>query len=422
MTKSKSLNQWLWKWHVIAGLVCLPFIAILCITGSIYLFKSNVNNYLYHDARFVSAPENATPRLYSDQLNSVKALSDHRIMSVTLPSSSEQATAFRRHAKGHSQNMVYVNPYTNQVSGIYQQEQTFMYTARKLHGELLLGRPGSLFVELVASWFIVLALTGIYIWWPVKRFSLKGFFVVRRTQGRRTFWRDMHSVLAFWMSLLMLVILAGGMPWTEVFGDNLKWVQKQTNSGYPTHWRDAKGLSSNADLSSAGTIPLDQVAAISKARGLDGKVSIKFPVSSKGVFTITNQARWLDDQQVIHVDQYSGDVIKALKWEQVGMLVELRQIFMRLHQGEYGKLNLIVVLIVALTFFVATAASLISYLIRKPKGQWGLPKAPASFKVGLTIVTMIALLALLFPTFGASLVLILLVSRLQGLARIARSV
>lgn len=422
MTKSKSLNQWLWKWHVVAGLVCLPFIALLCITGSIYLFKSNLNNYVYQDARFISVTENAKPALYADQLNSAKKYSDQHIVSVTLPSAVEQATAFREHSKGHSQKMIYVNPYSKQISGTYEQKHSFMYTVRKLHGELLLGLPGSLLVELVASWFIVLALTGIYIWWPAKRFSVRGFFAVRTKQGRRTFWRDMHSVLAFWMSLFMLIILAGGMPWTEVFGDNLKWVQEQTNTGYPTHWREAKGLSSNADLSSAGTIPLDQVVAISKTRGLDGKVSIKFPVSSKGVYTITNQARWLDDQQVIHVDQYSGDVIKALKWEQVGILVELRQIFMRLHQGEYGKLNLIIVLIVALTFFVATAASLISYLMRKPKGQWGLPKAPASFKVGLTIVTMIALLALLFPAFGASLVLILLVTRLQGLARLARPV
>ena len=416
MNKSKQLNQWFWKWHIIAGLVCMPVIALLCITGSIYLFKSNFNDYVYQDARFVSAPESAERASYSDQLNAAEAASDHHIMSVALPTSTERSTAFRQHAKAHSVNLIYINPYTNEVSGIYQQQQSLMQTVRKLHGELLLGLPGTLFVELVASWFIVLVLTGIYIWWPAKQFSIKGFFKVRRKQGRRIFWRDMHAVLAFWMSLFMLIILAGGMPWTEVFGDNLKWVQKQTNSGYPQHWRNAKGLKSDIQLASTNsTISLDRVVAIAKDHDLLGEITIKLPQDDSGVYTISNRALWLDDQKVIHVDQYSGAIVKALNWTQVGILMELRQVFMRLHQGEYGKPSLIAVLLVALTFFVATVSSLTSYLIRRPKGEWGLPRAPESFKVGLPVVIIITLLAILFPIFGASVVLIILVSWLTTL-------
>ena len=36
--KNRQLNQWLWKWHFIAGLISLPFVALLAITGGIYLF------------------------------------------------------------------------------------------------------------------------------------------------------------------------------------------------------------------------------------------------------------------------------------------------------------------------------------------------------------------------------------------------
>jgi len=415
MNKSKHLNQWLWKWHIVGGLVCMPVVALLCITGSIYLFKDNFNDYVYQDARFISALESAKVVPYADQLNAAREFSDHPIMSVTLPVSSKQATAFRQHAQAHSRNIVYVNPYTNVVSGTFQQKQTLMYTVRKLHGELLLGKPGTLLVELVASWFIVLVLTGIYVWWPARGFSIKGVFSVRRNQGRRLFWRDMHSVLAFWMSLFMLVILAGGMPWTDVFGDNLKWVQKQTNTGYPQHWRNAKGLASapQAASTTGKTVSLDQIAALAEIRDLPGTITIKLPKGRDGVYTISNRAFWLADQQVIHVDQYSGEVIKALNWTQVGILMELRQVFMRLHQGEYGKLSVIAVLLVALTFFVATVASLISYLIRKPKGEWGLPQAPESFKVGIPVLVAIGILAIVFPMFGASVILTLVFTKLK---------
>ncbi len=420
MKKSKHLNQWFWKWHIIAGLFCMPIIAMLCITGSVYLFESHFNNYAYRDARFVSVPDGDKNVSFATQLKVAQEYADHPIMSVTLPASDEQATAFRQHAKAHSRNLVYVDPYTNIVNGTYRQKETLMYTVRKLHGELLLGFPGTLLVELVASWFIVLALTGIYVWWPAGGFSnigsmVKGFFAVRTKHGRRVFWRDMHSVLAFWMSVFMLIILAGGMPWTDLFGDNLKWVQKQTNTGYPEHWRSSKGLESNTQEGSSTRISLDQVVEISQTHHLPGEITIKFPDDESGVFTLSNRAPWLEDQQVLHIDQYSGDVIKALTWNQVGILMELRQIFMRLHQGQYGVLNLVIVLLVAITFFVATMASLISYLSRKPKGEWGIPKAPENFRIGMPILTAIGVLAIVFPMFGSSVILILLTSSIGRL-------
>jgi uncharacterized iron-regulated membrane protein len=94
--------------------------------------------------------------------------------------------------------------------------------------------------------------------------------------------------------------------------------------------------------------------------------------------------------------------------------MELRQIFMRLHQGEYGRINLIVVLAVTLTFFFATLASLTSYLMRRKKGTWSIPNVPESFKVGIPIIVIIALLGIVFPAFGASVVLILCIQQYRG--------
>ncbi len=418
-SKPRGLRQWLWKWHVIAGLFCLPVMAMLCITGSIYLFKDNYNDYRYQDARFVDASSSTSMASYQEQLETAQEFSDHPIMSVTLATDANQATQFRKHAKAHARNLVYVNPYTNEVSGTFEQPESLMYTVRKLHGELLLGQTGSLVVELVASWFIVLAITGICIWWPTRSFTDKngsirkgGFFTVRRKNGKRVFWRDMHSVLAFWMSIFMLIILAGGMPWTDLFGDNLKWVQKQTDTGYPKHWRNAKGLSSQITSENQTSLALDKIVEIANDKNLEGTLTIKLPQEAKGVFSVSNTAFWLEQQQVLHIDQYSGELIKELTWQQVGILMELRQVFMRLHQGEYGIANLVAVLLVAMTFFIAILASLISYFIRKPKGELGLPKPPNGFKPDKLVFVAIVILALLFPAFAISAALIGIVSLL----------
>ena len=43
--RSQLLKQRLWRWHFLAGLVVCPFAILLSISGSIYLFKPQIDNY-----------------------------------------------------------------------------------------------------------------------------------------------------------------------------------------------------------------------------------------------------------------------------------------------------------------------------------------------------------------------------------------
>ena len=398
MMKQKNINRWLWKWHVIGGLISLPFLFFLAVTGAIYLFKADYNNAIYDSVKWVEPIEGAIVQPYSKQFAAVQQQTDHHIVQVLIPESDRQATGFRVHGKGHSRDVFYVNPYTAQVTGRIQQKQTLMYKVRKLHGELLLGQGGEWFVELIASWAIVLVLTGLYVWWPARKFSLASFFVVRTGKGRRTFWRDVHAVFGFWLSLFLLIILAGGMPWTDIFGSQLKWVQAKTDTGYPRHWRSGKGLKSVEKASADhSALSLDSMVAVALQQKLDGVITIKLPRKSDDVFSVSNRSFWLRDQQVFHFDQYTGDTLQSYRWSDVGILMELRQVAMRLHQGEYGFANWLLVLIVALLFAVSTAAGLISYLLRKPEGRWGIPTVPEQFKVGKFLFFGIVGLGVLFP-------------------------
>src|SRR3546814_9164783 len=87
-----------------------------------------------------------------------------------------------------------------------------MAWVRSIHGQLLLGKRGSWLVELAASWAIVLVLSGLYLWWPRGR-GFAGVVWPRLKGGRRMFWRDLHAVTGFWISGLVLVLLATGLHW-----------------------------------------------------------------------------------------------------------------------------------------------------------------------------------------------------------------
>ena len=51
---SSALYRAVWRWHFIAGLLVLPFVIILAVTGGIYLFKDEINNAAYRDLRIVA--------------------------------------------------------------------------------------------------------------------------------------------------------------------------------------------------------------------------------------------------------------------------------------------------------------------------------------------------------------------------------
>ncbi|MDO7086392.1 PepSY domain-containing protein [Pseudocolwellia sp. AS88] len=412
MTKNNTLNQWLWKWHIIAGLLTLPFMLLLALTGTVYLFKDNINNQIYQDTKFIT-PTSINKLPLSKQLEAAQGATQAEIVDLTLPKLADEATVFKVATEGWMNNDLYVDPYTAKVKGVIEQDQTLMHTVSTLHGELLLGKAGTTVVELVASWFIVLILTGLYVWWPKKNSGLAGFLTIRFSRGKRILFRDLHSVTGFWLSIFMFIILAGGMPWTDIFGGQFKWLQNQTNTGYPQHWTNSRGLNSNnlsgsndINVNTISPLSLDEVANIAQSYKLGGDISIKLPLSDEGVYTISNRALLLRDQHVIHIDQYSGSPIKSLQWEQVGIMMDLRQVFMRLHQGEYGLVNWSVLLAVALFFIMSTVAGTVSYFMRKPQGQWGIPKVPERFRVDKVLVAFIILLGVVFPLFGASLITI----------------
>jgi uncharacterized iron-regulated membrane protein len=403
---SSQLNRWLWKWHVIAGLLSLPFVILLTITGTIYLFKADLNNIIYEDIKFVEVPETSKALSLSLQKKAVTVYTQQPIIKLFLSLGSNEATGFQIKSHDRTVHIVYVNPYTAKVTGDIKQTDTLMYTIRKLHGELLLNKPGTLLVELVASWFVVLLITGLVIWFPLKKTSLGGFFTIRLKSSKRLMWRDIHAVFSFWVSIILLIIIAGAMPWTDVFGSQLKWVQKQTSSGYPILWRKNTTLESSMFGSK---LSLDDMMKIANKQQLLGQITMTLPLSDQGVFSVSNRSFWLSDQQVLHIDQYTGAIIKKLTWQDVGFLMDVRQVFMRLHQGEYGRPNWWILLGTCLLFFTASVGGVMSYLTRRLSGQLGLPQVPETFKVGYIVLFIIGGLGVVFPLFGLSVVLIILI-------------
>ncbi|MEM8907992.1 MAG: PepSY domain-containing protein [Bacteroidota bacterium] len=397
--KNSNLNKWMWKWHIIAGLISLPIVLLLSVTGFIYLLKEPYEAPQKETLKKVLAEGERLS--YQEQWELAKTHAVKPPSKLVLPQKMDEATEFVS-GKHSGRSNLFLNPYTGAVQGEIVLQQTDMHKVRKLHGELLMGSFGTKIIELVASWMIVLILTGIYVWWPKNQWRLAGFFTIRTQAGSRRTWRDLHAVTGFWISVLLLITLAGGLPWTDVWGSAFKEVQRLTNRGYPKTWKGRKLQSQENGV----PLSLDKMVVQAKTLNWPGKVSIHLPQSAKGVYSVSNRTQDLNQQKIAHFDQYSGQLLVQHDWEEVGSLMRGRQWAMRFHEGLLGNWNWWVMLLMAALFTLSSTAAIFSYVLRKRRGSWSLPVVPAQFQIGRGILVLVVLLGILFPLFGVSLVLI----------------
>ncbi|GAA0726097.1 PepSY domain-containing protein [Aquimarina litoralis] len=406
--KNKKLNQWLWKWHVIAGLVSAPFIILLAITGCIYLFKDIYEKPTREPIKAVKPLH--TSFSYEAQKRVADSILGKSHNAMLVSTKNTQATEFISGRFGHKKS-IYINPYTNEPTGRITATDGLMYTVRKLHGELLLSSTGTLVVELIASWMVVLLLTGIFIWWPARNWRLQGFFIPRWKKGKQVLLRDLHAITAFWISGLLLLVLAGAFPWTEVVGSNFKTVQKVTGTGFPKSWMGI-GIE---EPSNDKKISLDKIVAKAKTLNLSGEVRIDFPKGPNGVYSVGNTYYPdLSLQQKFHFNQYTGNLSLHQNWNEVGVLMRGRMWVMAFHQGQFGPWNWWLMLFSAILLTISSITAIFSYFSRKPAGKWMVPKVPKSFVVSPVVIFVIALLAIVFPLFGLSVLLILVVEKFQN--------
>ncbi|WP_232313219.1 PepSY domain-containing protein [Paenibacillus sp. P22] len=231
-----ALYQTVWRWHFYAGIIFAPFLILLAFSGSMYLFKPQIEGYLYKD--LLTVREVGASRLSPDQL-SAAVKQQHpglSIQSITLPDDAKSTVTFSVMNEG-AQAVLYADPYDGKVYGMMNAEKTFSSFFKKMHSQLLLsGTLPNRLVEMAACWGIVLTVTGLYLWWPRGRFSIWGTVLPRLgKRGSRPFWRDLHAVPAFWLSLFILILIATGLPWSGVLGGQIDRAANATNTNTPPY-------------------------------------------------------------------------------------------------------------------------------------------------------------------------------------------
>jgi uncharacterized iron-regulated membrane protein len=224
----------LWRWHFYAGLFVMPWLMVLAITGTLYVFQPQIEPWLYHD-RMVVAASNA-PRLSEQTLMERAAASlptGAQISSVEVDRDPARSAEFIFRLPGGERESVYVNPYTGVVLGTLSVEHRFMKQVRELHRALLLGKPGALLMELAGCWTLVMLATGLALWWPRGGATWANALRPRLQLRGRPLLRNLHGVAGLWLAAGGLAFVLTGLPWSGSWGKQFKALATHAGMGSP---------------------------------------------------------------------------------------------------------------------------------------------------------------------------------------------
>jgi len=441
-------HRTVWRWHFYAGLFCIPFVLWLATTGTIFLFKPQIERFLDRPYDHLTIAQRAT--VNAQVQAAVAAVPGSTLDAYQLPRT-ETSAAQVLVDKGTEQFRVYIHPQTLAVLKLDNEDHRLENVVKKLHGELMIGKYGSWIVELAASWAVIMIVTGLFLWWPSKTRGLGGVLYPRLRQGGRTFWKDIHSVMGIYVSFFALFLLFTGLPWAKSWGGYLKAVRRYSaghfvQQDWTTSSADvlaaraartggaasAPGAASSStmagmDMGEGGSrwkrkasslkgpdayVPIDTMVAAVAPLNLAYPVLVSPPAKAGGNWTAKSDTQDRPLTVDLVLNPTTGAILKRTDFNSKPWLDRIIGTGIAAHEGAlFGLANQLVSLFTTVGLVTLSLSGLIMWWKRRPEGVLGAPTPIRRVRFSAGLIAILVMLGLYFPFLGGSMILVALAER-----------
>lgn len=434
---AQRLYRAIWRWHFFAGLLAVPFMISLAITGGLYLFNDEIDASLFRYRNYVTVGSaELAPSAIAEK--AVSAVPGAKFSTYRTPAGADRSARVTVSTEA-GKVLVFVDPYTGDVLDTVGAAEEFNQVVEDLHSLDYFGTSWERIIEVVAGFAIVLTLTGIYLWWP--RSQTGGVVSVRGTPARRVFWRDLHAVTGIFASVVILFLAFSGLLWSGFWGAKVNATLTANGMGYPVELWDrvphsmlvttdvlpkASWLMENAPVPES-TMPtggqtalppigLDNAVTIANAAGMLPGYDLSPPSGETGVYTAAIFPADLDYERTIHIDQYTGERLVDTAFADYPATGKLIEWGINVHKGqEWGLFNQLLMLSTCFVVIAMSVSAVVMWWKRRPKGRIGVPPAPRETRIYLGLWAIAAVFGVLFPLTGLTILAMIVLD--QGVIR-----
>ncbi|GMQ30920.1 PepSY-associated TM helix domain-containing protein [Algoriphagus confluentis] len=295
----KSIRKVFNDIHLYAGLTCGLIVIVVCLSGTIYVYNTEIREFFDSERYFVEA---GGSKLSLDELRArVEAELNAEVTGIQVYSRENRTVQISAKKQGEERAVSYfVNPYNASILADNSEKtatEEFMGYVFSLHRWLLLDRVESPILESMGNrdlgrfingvatlLFLLGVLTGIVIWFPQKVKNWKQGLKVKWSGNWKRVNHDLHNTLAFYSLIFLFLMAVTGPFWSY------QWYREGWQKTWDTYQAPKSNESSEVkkeveepvEMAALGTISLDEVVLAGNA-SLDYKGNIRISLPEKPV-------------------------------------------------------------------------------------------------------------------------------------------
>jgi uncharacterized iron-regulated membrane protein len=412
-----------WRWHFYAGLLVLPVLMLMALTGGLYLFKTEISEVLYRP--LLTTQQSAAHAPPSAWIASAERGLGGKVLQLVPPARPDRSVQMLVQRPGGETLSAYVDPHDARLLGSTPQGGV-MGTIKRLHSLDLFGTVANWLVEVVAGWAIVLVATGVFLWWP--RGQSGGVVTVRGPPRKRVFWRDLHAVTGLFAGAVIVFLAATGMPWSAFWGQEVRKITTEAGLGRPTpptggghHAVNAEavpwalqgktmdGMDGMQDMDHAmAPLGVDDIVARVDAAGLPRPYALSLPKAPGKAWSAAFMPDRIESTRTLYLDGLTGRPLADIGYADFGPAAKAIEWGVAVHQGQqFGLANKLVMLAGCVAVWLLGLSAVVMWWKRRPRGRLAAPPAPADRRAYGGLALVVVPLALLYPLVGASLLAVL---------------
>jgi uncharacterized iron-regulated membrane protein len=337
----------LYKTHLWLGIISGIVLFIVCLTGTLLVFDEEITMFLERDKYFVSYPDKS-PLNMDDLISKVEQNLNGKVETITRFNSRNDTSYLMllkiENAESKTHDEYLIDPYTGKTLGKYSSPLLkFFHIVTVTHCTLFLPYPvGRIVVGSATLIFVIVALSGLCLWLPANFRNIKSWktgFIIRFRNGKNQLIGDLHKTLGFYVLIPMLLMALTGLTWSfEWFHHGVKMI---FHIQHP-HESPIKSLHQNPNIKQ---LPLDFF--VKKAEEIfpsnqDRKRFFFIPKHENDSMVVMD---WrvgmveLTGEDVVHFDQYTGEVLRLKRFEDIPAGARFVSLFYDLHVGSIFGLS-----------------------------------------------------------------------------------
>ncbi|TXK47422.1 PepSY domain-containing protein [Pontibacter qinzhouensis] len=413
-------NKSLWRklvtdLHLWLGIGSGLVLFVVCLSGTIYTFRTEIEEFIEADKFRVTVPANAVALSPDALAATLEQELKGKVVAVEIPQDPARpyrfgVTAASPEAKPEGKNKAVaaeakrgkpaeataqaapggrsrggrpttylVDQYTGTVKGTTETAASeFFMSMMKLHRWLLLEaepgavNPGRIIVGVSTIIFTFLVLSGLVLWFPVKLKNWKQGLKVKTSGNWKRTNHDLHNTLGFYSLPLLLIMSLTGLCWSfEWYKDGVSAVLgEEVFKG-----RREQPLPSDP-ATATGTTP-NLAAFIEKTNTVlpyEGNLRISLPADATGSVVVNKSkagffAPAASDK--VQLNQYNNEVLKLEKFSDKPLNAQIASSIKPLHLGDiygtFSKILYFIACLVATSLPVTGTLIWINKLRKKPK-------------------------------------------------------